>query len=101
MHRTSKYHPQAKASPDTGKGKMAPKAPEPDDSTRLSAADPASPADSLHQFPTDLVSPLPTDSDAMLAKFRSIVQDKITMASHKLSSDLVKSLKELGHRKNQ
>lgn len=80
---------------------MAPEPLESDDATQLSAGDPASPADSLHQFPTDLVSPLPVDSDNMLAKFRSIVRDEITAASRKLSSDLVWGLKEIGHCTNQ
>lgn len=45
--------------------------------------------------------PPTTDSDALFSKFHSIVQDKITAASRKLSADLVKGLKELGHRTNQ
>lgn len=74
---------------------------EPDYSMRLSAADPASSADILHQLPTDLVSPIAIDSDALLNTFCSIVWDKMITASHKLSDDLVKGLKELGHRTNQ
>lgn len=77
---------------------MAPEPPEPDESTWLSALDPESQADSLHQFPSVLVSPLP---DALMAKFCSIVPDEITTASRKLSSDLERGLKELGHRSNQ
>lgn len=80
---------------------MALEPPEPDDSTRLSAADTVFPADSLHQFPSDLISALPVESDALLNKFCSIVQDEITMASRKLLADLVKGLKEIGHRTNQ
>lgn len=80
---------------------MAPDPPEPDDATQHSAEDPASPADSLQQFPSDLVSPLPIDTDNMLAKFRSIVRNEITVASRKLSSDMVRGLKEIGHRTNQ
>lgn len=41
------------------------------------------------------------DSDALLNRFRSIVRDEITQASRKLSSDLVKGLKEIGQRTNQ
>lgn len=37
----------------------------------------------------------------MLAKFRSIVRDEISIALRKLSSDLMQGLKELGHRTNQ
>lgn len=73
---------------------MAPEPPEPDDTTQLSK-------DSLHQFPSDLVSPMTMDNDALLLKFHSIVRDEITTASRKLSADLVKDLKELGHRTNQ
>lgn len=80
---------------------MASEPPAPDDSTQLSAAGTVSPADSLHQFPTDQASPPPTDSDSMLAKFGSIARDEITMASRKLSSDLVKGSKEIGHPTNQ
>lgn len=49
----------------------------------------------------DLVSPLHTDSDAMLIKFRSIVRDEITQASRMLSSDFVRGLKEINHLTNQ
>lgn len=49
----------------------------------------------------DLVSPIHTDADSMLAKFCSIVRDEITAASRKLSSDFVKGLKEIGHCTNQ
>lgn len=80
---------------------MAPEPPEPDDTTRLSAADLASPADSLQQFPTGLVSPQTMDHDVLLSKFRTIVRDEISTASHKLSSDLMIGFKELGHRTNQ
>lgn len=80
---------------------MAPDPPEHDDSSEHSAADPSSPADSLLQFPADLVSPLNADSDALLTRFCVIVRDEITQASHKLSSDLVKDLKDIGHCTNQ
>ena len=80
---------------------MAPEPPEPDDETRLSATGSGSPADSLHLFPMDGESSLLADSEAMLAKFRSIVRDEITAASRKLSSDFVRGLKEIGHRTNQ
>lgn len=49
----------------------------------------------------DLVSPGQHDSDARLAKFRSIVRDDISIASRKLSSELMRSLKEIGHRTKQ
>lgn len=80
---------------------MALKPPEREDAAHISDDNPESPTDSLQQFPTDLVSPLPLDSDNLLARFRSIVRDEITVASRKLSSDLVRGLKEIGHRTNQ
>lgn len=73
---------------------MSPEPPESDDATQLSAEDPVSPADSLHQFPTNLVSPLPMDPDNLLDKFCSMMRDEITTASRKLSSDLMLGLKE-------
>lgn len=102
QQRTSRKSSKASTAVHKGKGKskMAPEPLEPDDSTQLSGAAPASPADSLNQFPTDLVSPLHTDSDSMLSKFCSTVRDEITAAYHKLSSDLVKGLKEIGNRTN-
>lgn len=39
--------------------------------------------------------------DDLLAKFRSIVRDEITTASRKLSSDMVRGLKEISHHINQ
>lgn len=107
MYRSVKSKPRSRqphkppSGPGKGKFKMAPEPPELDDATQLSAEDPASPADSLHQFPTDLRSPLPADPDNLLDKFRSIVRDEITTASRKLSSDLVRGLKEIGHSTNQ
>lgn len=80
---------------------MAPEPPESNDTTQLSVSDPASPADSFHQFPMDLAIPLLPDSDNLLVKFHSIVRDEITMASRKLSSDLVNDLKEIGHSMTQ
>lgn len=43
---------------------------EPDYSTRLLAAGPVSPTDSLLQFPMDLVSPVAVASEDLLSKFR-------------------------------
>lgn len=73
---------------------MAPEPPEPDDTTQHSD-------DSLLQFPINLVSPTDAGSDAILQKFRSIVRDEINAASRKLSAELVRGLKELGHHTNQ
>lgn len=107
MLRSGKQKPKARqphkpsSVPGKGKSNMAPKPPEPEDAAHLSDENPESPTDSLQQFPTDLVSPLPLDPGNLLAKFRSIVRDEITVASRKLSSDLVRGLKEIGHRANQ
>lgn len=74
---------------------MTPEPPEPDDTKQLSAVNPASPEDGLHQFPSSLMSLPPAISDSLLDKFHSIVWDEITVAPRKLSSDLVRGLKEI------
>lgn len=76
----AKLSKEPKAVTAVGKGKMAPDPPEPDDTTRLSAAGPASPSDSLQQYPSDLVSPDQHDSDEILEKFHSIVRNEISIA---------------------
>lgn len=73
MYRTQKYkqkqHSQQKATSATVKGKMTLETLEPDYSTRLLAAGPVSPTDSLLQFPMDLVSPVAVASEDLLSKF--------------------------------
>lgn len=101
QHKTKqKNKQQLRVSPTARKGKMASDPPE-HDTTRLSAGDQVSPSDSFQQLPTDLMSPATTDPEGLLSKFCSIVRDEINAASQKLSSELMRCLKELGHRTNQ
>lgn len=102
-HKTkNKQWAQHKSPPSVKTTRMVLEPPAPDETTRLSSsANLAYQDESLQQFPSDSQSPPEPSADALLQKICSIIREEITAASRKLSSDLTKGLKELGHHTNQ